>query len=195
MAKVVIETSDPAEISALMGALKSATVTTRSGEVAETVERVSETVDAVGALVEAATTDVNGVEFDPMYCASAADPFYGSGKRKGQWKKKRGVTDEIYDAWYVTQGPAESTPEPEEVKAPGATAEAFGAPAVDYPKTGGDFMAWVAERQAAGKITQADVTKAWADVGVDMGQIFSPQSDPAFVADACAKLCAVLDNG
>ena len=47
--------------------------------------------------------DHNGVEKNAEFCGNAASPFYGSGKRKGQWKKRQGVADEAYDEWYAEE--------------------------------------------------------------------------------------------
>ena len=45
-------------------------------------------------------TDIKNVPFIPAICGEAKDPFYASGPRKGQWKKKRNVSDETYDMTY-----------------------------------------------------------------------------------------------
>ena len=47
--------------------------------------------------------DLHGVAFDQAYCARAEEPFYTTGPRSGQWKKKRGVDDAAYDKWYTSQ--------------------------------------------------------------------------------------------
>lgn len=44
--------------------------------------------------------DMKGVVFIPAVCGEAEKPFYASGPRQGQWKKKRGITDENYDVVY-----------------------------------------------------------------------------------------------
>jgi hypothetical protein len=48
-----------------------------------------------------APLDHNGVAKDPRYCGDWSDPFYPSGKHKGAWKKKRGVSESDYAAWYA----------------------------------------------------------------------------------------------
>lgn len=47
-----------------------------------------------------AKLDDKGVGFNEKICGNAAKPFYGSGKTKGQWKRKQGVDQADYDAWY-----------------------------------------------------------------------------------------------
>ena len=44
--------------------------------------------------------DEKGVGFNAAMCGKAAKPFYGSGKTKGQWKKRQGVETADYDQWY-----------------------------------------------------------------------------------------------
>ncbi len=48
-----------------------------------------------------ANIDEKGVIFIPAICGNSKDPFYVSGPLKGQWKKKRGVTQEEYDKVYA----------------------------------------------------------------------------------------------
>lgn len=120
--------------------------------------------------------DEKGVAKDPRYCANAASPFYGSGKRKGQWKKRQGVDEAEYDAWYAEQLAAvETEPAPE---AEFDTSNAFGGaqtnnPDSDMPQDGGAFATWVSEHQAAGNITPADVDAAWEATGSHMGLLFT----------------------
>ena len=46
--------------------------------------------------------DLKGVEFNADYCGASKDaPFMASGKTKGQWKRKRHVSQEAYDEWYA----------------------------------------------------------------------------------------------
>lgn len=135
-----------------------------------------------------AKADRYGVKFDPDFCGQATDPFYGSGKREGQWKKKRGVSDEDYDAWYRSQlaAPADE-PSPEEVD----TAAAFSAFAAELapeaPANAGQLMRWIAERQAAGHLTQQAIDGAYADVGQQLGMhavtaLFDPNTEAQAVA-------------
>lgn len=53
--------------------------------------------------------DEKGVGFNAQFCGNAAKPFYGSGKDKGQWKKRQGVEKPEYDAWYEASLAGEST--------------------------------------------------------------------------------------
>lgn len=46
------------------------------------------------------THDEKGVQFIPAICGQAAKPFYASGPRKGQWKKRQGVDEVEYDRVY-----------------------------------------------------------------------------------------------
>lgn len=120
--------------------------------------------------------DEKGVTKHDKYCASAKDPFYGSGKKKGQWKKCQGVDEAEYDAWYAEQLAAiETEPAPE---AEFDTSNAFGGaqtnnPDSDMPQDGGAFATWVSEHQAAGNITPADVDAAWEATGSHMGLLFT----------------------
>ena len=51
--------------------------------------------------------DEHGVAFDATYCAKSKDkPFYATGPRTGQWKKKRKLDQDEYDIWYEENKPA-----------------------------------------------------------------------------------------
>lgn len=81
-------------------------------------EELNKEVDLIGegcSQKVSGIMDKKGVSFIPAVCGEAKDPFYASGPRKGQWKKKRGatVTDAEYDAAYnlaLAQVPTQSTP-------------------------------------------------------------------------------------
>lgn len=47
--------------------------------------------------------DANGVPFDDAMCARAKEPFYTSGPQKGQWKKRKGVSEDDYNKWYAVR--------------------------------------------------------------------------------------------
>ena len=146
------------------------------------------------------STDEHGVTFDPTYCGKAAQPFYGSGKRKGQWKKLRGLDDSTYDEWYAEQKAAEypraelpQQAEPEPTPQAADTTAAFGgqaAAAVEMtdpvPAGAGQLMKWISEQMNAGHLTQADVDSAYTTADVTPAQLFS--DDP----DAVGKLYGVL---
>ena len=130
-----------------------------------------------------APVDHTGVQKNPEFCSSATDPFYTSGPRKGQWKKRRGVSDADYDAWHAGQ----------KVAAPETTtgintASAFGADTPDgelddddgsQPETAGEYMEWVSLKQAAGLLTQEMVNDAFAAEGLTITDIFPPATDTA----------------
>lgn len=69
------------------------------------------TVDADGANAVAgvsqpagndlANVDEKGVGKNAAFCGNAAIPFNATGKKKGQWKKRQGVDEEVYLAWYA----------------------------------------------------------------------------------------------
>ncbi len=134
--------------------------------------------------------DQKGVPFDPQMCADAAEPFYKSGKYKGQWKKKGGAhgpTQEAYDAWHAGQlvnatAPAandtpDTAPDVDVSKVWSAPAAADTKPA---PSNAGELFAWVAAAQAANHLVQADVDAAYTAVGLNVGQLFSaPPADQA----------------
>lgn len=150
-----------------------------------------------------ARVDHKGVPFDPAFCGEAAEPFYGSGKRAGQWKKRRGVEEADYDAWHASQctaAPASAEAEPDAAPAnagaafapPASTAaSAPTTPAQPTPSTAGELMQWVSEKQAAGLLTQADVNAAYAQAGVALGDLFPPTA-PDVVAQNVAAAYAVL---
>lgn len=142
--------------------------------------------------------DDKGVAFNPAFCGKAAQPFYTSGKRSGQWKKLKGVSEEDYDAWYAANlanvAPAAS-PEP----APINTAGAFGgqqqqpAPVQsDAPTDIGSFMGWVSEKQAAGALTQDAINAAWIEAGVEMVDLFNKTD--AEVQESLKKIYGVLSE-
>lgn len=126
-------------------------------------------------------TDELGVPFNAEFCGVSKDPFYATGKRVGQWKKKRGVDIDDYDAWYETAKPAPAAAEPGQVD----TASAFAppgsepAPAGDeaLPTTPGDLMKWCAEQTAGGSITTAEVTAAYAACGITVADMFGPDGE------------------
>lgn len=130
---------------------------------------------------EAETTtgpvDVNGVAFSHLYCAEAKEPFYSSGKHKGQWKKKRGVSDTAYDEWYgKAAGAAARQPASGGDDEPVNTAAAFGGESdpliTSAPTNSGEFMVWVSELQAGGHITQDDIGEAYHRAGLAVTDLF-----------------------
>lgn len=125
---------------------------------------------------EVSATDKHGVPFDANYCSSAADPFYATGSMRGRWKRKRGVSEGDYESWYAAHTPAVEEPEIE-------AAQAFsGEPAAPEMNSAGDLMKWVAEMQAADKITQTDVEAAYAKHGYSLPDLFGPNAPEVIAA-------------
>jgi len=123
-----------------------------------------------------ARVDEKGVAFNAEYCAKAAKPFYGSGKRSGQWKKRQGVDEADYDAWYAGEL---AKVEPTETEAPEVDAAAAFKKAPDAPKDFGEFMQWFSEQQAAGNYEAEHMEKACKELGLTTLDLVS---DPAKVA-------------
>lgn len=134
---------------------------------------------------EGAEVDMKGVPFDAGYCGQAAEPFYSSGPRSGQWKKKRGVSDAEYDKWYAHRLSMVSGGDPVQQEQQVNAAGAFTAPqqqqqpepANDIPQDAGKFMGWVAEKQAAQLLTNDDIQAAWAGENLVVGDIFPPNDE------------------
>lgn len=153
-----------------------------------------------------AKLDTKGVPFDANFCANAADPFYGSGQRAGQWKKRKGVADEAYDAWYDErlQDLAPSGTVTEQTGDEGgqpltSTGAAFAASTATTTTTGakvptnaGEFMAWVSEKQAAGLLTQPNIAAAYQFAGLQIADLFG--ADAAVVARNVSSLYSVLSQ-
>lgn len=153
-----------------------------------------------------APRDTKGVAFDSNYCGQAKDPYYSTGKRTGQWKKRKGVDDKAYDGWYASQ----LTAAPEAVGdgatddtaaiqsgVPVNTAAAFGAQpdatnesAAEVPQDMGTFMGWVSENQAADNLTQEDVNAAYATAGLQLSDLFT--GTPDVISGNIAKLHGIL---
>ena len=151
-----------------------------------------------------APTDTKGVPFNAEYCGQAKEPFYGSGKRSGQWKKRKGVEDAAYDEWYAGElaklqaSPASQTQaevgeddhQPEPVNSAAAFGSAQQAPA-NAPQNTGEFMGWVSEKQAAGLLTQDQIQAAYTQAGVQVTDLFPP-TDAATVAQRIGQLYGIL---
>ena len=148
-------------------------------------------------LPDPAQIDHHGVPFDPEFCSSAKQPFYESGPMQGQWKKKRGIDEHVYTAWYGSHSadaPAGEAPAPDT-----DTAAAFSAdappppPAPGAPQTFGDLMAWVSAQTAAGHLSPENITAAWETAGLSMIDLVPP-NDEATITERVAKLYAVLTS-
>jgi len=165
---------------------------------ADTAENAPTTSESASA---SPPVDEHGVAKDERFCGTATEPFYASGKRSGQWKKRKGVSDEAYDAWYSEQlaasEPAASVSQ-EPVEEQVDTAGAFAAPSAQpaqaegpaVPHDAGTFMGWLATKQAAQLLVQADINEAYATAGVEVADLFN--GDAAQIAANVAKLHGIL---
>lgn len=152
--------------------------------------------------------DTKGVAFNADFCGNAAEPFYGTGPRAGQWKKRKGVDDAAYDKWYedallalAPAGTLTETSEDDDTPPPVNTGAAFssttpaagGAPAgKPAPQTAGEFMAWVSEKQAGGSLSQAQIQAAYGMAGVQVADLFTPDAEA--VATHVGNLYAILSS-
>lgn len=131
--------------------------------------------------------DSNDVAFNPRFCGKAKQPF----KQDGTWKKRRGVAKSDYDIWYKSALP----------KGIGQidTGLAFSSPpaAPPAPTTAptdlGAFMLWASEQQAAGRITQDDISAAYTAIGIEMKDVLRPDQPAEVVAGYIAQLYAHLN--
>lgn len=187
-----------------------ATVEERAEQATQNVDKVElrpseplaqENTDAVGSV------DGNGVAFDETYCGRAAEPFYTTGKRQGQWKKRKGVDDAAYDNWYASQlgGQAsaadapptaqDDTPTPPSLfDASAAFAAPQQAPAgASRPplRSIGDLMAYTSELIAQGAVSEEQVSQAWAKVGVEIKDLMPP-ADHGRIAQLCGQIAEAL---
>lgn len=161
---------------------------------------VSGSVESDGAgvvgtvIADSARVDIPGVAFNAEFCSTAQDPFYASGPRKGQWKRRKGVTEDAYDAWYAGQvkpGAAQTAADEEPVNTAGAFGAAETAEAVPAPTDCGAFMGWVSAKQAAGLLTQEDIGEAYTQAGVQVTDLFPP-NDADTVTGHVGKLYSFL---
>lgn len=112
--------------------------------------------------------DLKNVSFNPAFCGQAAEPFYATGKMRGQWKKKKGVDQSEYDNWYDGQLASRGLDVPER---PVDASSAFATrppehESPDAPSDPGALMVWVSEKQSEHLLTQEDVNQAWSSAGV-----------------------------
>ena len=142
--------------------------------------------------------DEKGVAFNAEFCSKAAIPFYGSGKKKGQWKKRQGVDEGVYDDWYADglfSGKIEDSGQEqanETTSDSNVAANAFGNNTAANtqtdeatPQDAGQLMKWVSEQQAAGNITQQQVTDAYTALQLPFDAVMNPAYP---VADNCASI-------
>lgn len=131
--------------------------------------------------------DENGVEFCEKFCAKAESPFYGSGKKKGQWKKRQGVDEGAYDDWYseaLSEIKFGGNVETEQDYDP-AAAFAQKQNAEVVPADAGQLMRWISEQQAAGHVSADDVTGAYSALQIPFDAIFNPAYP---IAQNCASI-------
>lgn len=144
--------------------------TSLGGVAADAVEEDSPEV--LTSATGAPRVDANGVAFSTIYCSSAKDPFYATGKSKGAWKKKKGVTQEAYDNWYLGSRPAATTPvDDAPIDASGVfspTPSLFEDPT---PKSVGELLKWTSEQQAAEKLTKEQIAAAYVQTGIEPLQL------------------------
>ena len=162
---------------------------TEQGTVGTVQPDAADAADATAAQV-----DCKGVPFNPDYCANAKEPFYASGPRSGQWKKRKGVDEGDYDDWY-TDALADNTTDVNTEGNDVNTAEAFKSdctpPAADTPTTFNAFMGYVAELQTSGRITSDQIGLAYTSAGVAVTDLLPP-NPPEVVAGHISRLCASL---
>lgn len=165
--------------------------------------------DAPAAGGDTSQVDTKGVPFNGDFCGKAKEPFYASGPRKGQWKKRKGVDDADYDAWYASAIPAPGATTQQE--APLDTSGAFGGtdtagafqqqtpqvqggtPSEAIPTDCGTFMGWVSAQQAAGRLTQQQVTDAYSQLGIEVTSLFPP-NDANTIAGHVSQLHGLLSQ-
>lgn len=185
----VVTTRIPKEATAEVEVGDTVVVDAESGEVSNVTTSTADTTVST-------EVDPHGVVFNAEFCGKAKQPFYASGARKGQWKKRQGVAEEAYDAWYASQPKADAgqgaTTSEEHVNTAGAFGgNANSAPDVQTPTDCGAFMGWVSGKQAAGLLTQEDIGNAYTTAGVQVTDLFPP-NDPATVEGHVRALHALL---
>lgn len=150
--------------------------------------------------------DEKGVAFHKVICSTAKKPFYASGARSGQWKKRNVVEFDDYDKWYAEQlasVPVAATQPAGDVDVAGAFANAGGEsdkPEDWAPATAGELMVWVAEHQTAGTLAGSDLTDAYNELKLDPTAIFPSADNPEEAANDSMHnvfqyLLACIDNG
>lgn len=140
-----------------------------------------------------APVDTKGVAFDANFCGQAKDPYYATGKRSGQWKKRKGVEDVDYDAWYESRLQPGAAQAAIDSAAAFTSAPAPAEPECSAPTTAGEFMGWVSELQAAGRITQEHVNQAYATCGLGINALFPPNTEEQ-ISNNIAQLYGALSH-
>lgn len=150
--------------------------------------------DAIDTGTASGKVDLKGVAYLASMCMDAKEPFYASGKNKGQWKKRKAVSEADYDAWYAGELGKLTTNPAEEPKVDLGTV--WQAPAsqdaVKPPVNAGELFAYVSEMQTAKRLTQADVDAAYPAVNLTVQQLWT--ADPATQSQMVAALFAYLSS-
>lgn len=170
-----------------------------TAENAEAHGKEEPTTPAEDSLVDAQETDVNEVKANYEFVAKAKEPFYGAGhKWAGQWKKRKGISEREYQAWY--EGELAKSKHPDETQDEIDVASAFSPtgfsvfeaqqPEDPTPSDAAELMAWVSEKQAAGRLNQDHVNTALVEAQVSMADLFSANAKEN-VAKVYARLVVV----
>ena len=164
------------------------TQTSAAASTADTAQAAGAASGAPADNTDRNNLDEKGVGKNPDFCGNAQIPFNQSGKKKGQWKKRAGVDEATYDEWYASELANVSTAGTGQgIDSPVDTGAAFGnnekQPAAgDLTFTdAGQFMAWIAEQQAAGLLTQGDIDSAYQMTSTQVHDLFNAQLFPAAV--------------
>lgn len=162
---------------------------------------------------EGVRVDHNQVPFDADFCGKAAKPFYGAGKKAGQWKKRQGVEQDDYDTWYAEEleaiaamdkiageihtedgADAAAAFATEQTVDTGAAFAAQGGASTAQetadawvPAGAGALMGWVTSKQVAQKLTAQDVPDAYAQACLTVPDLFAPTPP-----DKCAENTATI---
>ena len=153
-----------------------------NGETDEDTEAACAAPREATAVSEAADerTDHKGAPFFAPMCAAAKEPFYSSGLRAGQWKKRKGVDETAYDQWHASAATAEPAPSSEVL-----TAAAFG-PTAEVPTAShvtpvdlGTLMTWISGKQVAGVLTQQDIDGAYTQLQLTITDLLPPTAPDA----------------
>ena len=207
-----IEYGDPGAFAELDGEQ----VNTETGEITQAPGKPAGTATGPGTSTASQTSapaaangrvDEKGVPFDAAFCANAAKPFYGSGKTKGQWKKRQGVEPEWYDEWYeraLAMAQVDASEEDEAADLQGGrdyAAEQRAACAFSNtpqktqttgPQDMGALMAWISEEQTAGRLPADAVQTAFVKLELPMDALLNPAGD---IPGNCAKVWQELGGG
>lgn len=155
-------------------------------------------------------TDTKGVPFNGDYCGVSKDPFYASGPRAGQWKKRRStaISEEAYDEWYageLAKLQGADTDEQPPVNTAGAFAGASAGgdtapppppPVADNtPADVGTLLKWFAENKTAGRLQDNDLTEAYEAVGITFADMLPPTAPEQLKANIAKVVHFLVSRG